>query len=287
MNTSAAKVLSTEVFAAGFVFLEGPRWRGDRLWVSDMLGHTVYRLTADGAREAVIEVPGKPSGIGFLPDGTPLIVSMHDRKLMKLEAGKLQLHADLSELCPYEINDMVVDKRGNAYIGNIGFNLSAGEKFKPTNFVLVTPDGKAREVARDLAVPNGPVITADGKRLIVAESWAKKLSVFDIAADGSLSNRKVFAELDIAPDGICLDAEGAIWVAGFNSDTFVRVLEGGRITHKVKVVDRYPVACALGGADGRTLFCLTYQGTIKEMGQNKEASRIEVARVEVPAGGSP
>jgi sugar lactone lactonase YvrE len=287
MNTSAAKVLSTEVFAAGFVFLEGPRWRGDRLWVSDMLGHTVYRLTADGAREAVVEVPGKPSGIGFLPDGTPLIVSMHDRKLMKLVAGKLQLHADLSELCPYEINDMVVDKRGNAYIGNIGFNLSAGEKFKPTNFVLVTPDGKAREVARDLAVPNGPVITADGKRLIVAESWAKKLSVFDIAADGSLSNRKVFAELDIAPDGICLDAEGAIWVAGFNSDTFVRVLEGGRITHKVKVVDRYPVACALGGADGRTLFCLTYQGTIKEMGQNKEASRIEVARVEVPAGGSP
>jgi sugar lactone lactonase YvrE len=287
MNTSAAKVLSTEVFAAGFVFLEGPRWRGDRLWVSDMLGHTVYRLTADGAREAVVEVPGKPSGIGFLPDGTPLIVSMHDRKLMKLVAGKLQLHADLSELCPYEINDMVVDKRGNAYIGNIGFNLSAGEKFKPTNFVLVTPDGKAREVARDLAVPNGPVITADGKRLIVAESWAKKLSVFDIAADGSLSNRKVFAELDIAPDGICLDAEGAIWVAGFNSDTFVRVLEGGRITHKIKVVDRYPVACALGGADGRTLFCLTYQGTIKEMGQNKEASRIEVARVEVPAGGSP
>jgi sugar lactone lactonase YvrE len=287
MNTSAAKVLSTEVFAAGFVFLEGPRWRGDRLWVSDMLGHTVYRLTADGAREAVVEVPGKPSGIGFLPDGTPLIVSMHDRKLMKLVAGKLQLHADLSELCPYEITAMVVDKRGNAYIGNIGFNLSAGEKFKPTNFVLVTPDGKAREVARDLAVPNGPVITADGKRLIVAESWAKKLSVFDIAADGCLSNRKVFAELDIAPDGICLDAEGAIWVAGFNSDTFVRVLEGGRITHKVNVVDRYPVACTLGGADGRTLFCLTYQGTIKEMGQNKEASRIEVARVEVPAGGSP
>lgn len=287
MNSSTAEVLSTKVFAEGFVFLEGPRWRNDRLWVSDMHGHTVYRLAADGTREAVAAVPGKPSGIGFLPDGTPLIVSMHDRKLMKLVAGKLQLHADLSELCPYEINDMVVDKRGNAYVGNIGFNLLAGEKFKPTNFVLVTPDGKAREVARDLAVPNGPVITADGKRLIVAESWARKLSVFDIAADGSLGNRKVFAELEIAPDGICLDAEGAIWVAGFNSDTFVRVLEGGRITHKVKVVDRYPVACTLGGADGHTLFCLTYQGTIKEMGQNKEASRIETVRVEVPAGGSP
>lgn len=281
------KELSTEVFAEGFVFLEGPRWRGHRLWVSDMHDHRVYRLQEDGSREVVVEVPGKPSGIGFLPEGTPLIVSMHDRKLLKLVDGKLVEHADLSALCRYEINDMVVDGRGNAYVGNIGFDLLAGEKFKPTNLVLVTAAGEVREVAQDLHVPNGPVVTPDGRRLIVAESWAKRLTAFDIQDDGSLANRRVFAELEVSPDGICLDAEGAIWVAGFNSDRFLRVREGGEVTHCVRVEDRYPVACTLGGTDGRTLFCLTFKGTIKELGKIRDASRIETVRVEVPAGGSP
>ncbi len=282
------KELSTTVFADDFVFLEGPRWREDKLWTSDMHGHVVYTLTMDGKREKVVEVPGQPSGIGFLPDGTPLIVSMHDRKLMKLINGKLEVHSDLSTLCPYEINDMVVDNRGNAYVGNIGFDLFKKEKFKTTNFVLVTPDGKAREVARDLAVPNGPVITPDGKTLIVAESWAKRLTAFDIKADGSLHHRRVFADLgDAAPDGICLDAEGAVWVAVFNRDNFIRVLEGGEVTHRVKVVDRFPVACTLGGPDGRTLFGLTYQGSIQDMGKGKAASRIETAYVDVAASGSP
>lgn len=282
------KELSTTVFADDFVFLEGPRWREDKLWTSDMHGHVVYTLTMDGKREKVVEVPGQPSGIGFLPDGTPLIVSMHDRKLMKLIDGKLEVHSDLSTLCPYEINDMVVDNRGNAYVGNIGFDLFKKEKFKTTNFVLVTPDGKASEVARDLAVPNGPVITPDGKTLIVAESWAKRLTAFDIKADGSLHHRRVFADLgDAAPDGICLDAEGAVWVAVFNRDNFIRVLEGGEVTHRVKVVDRFPVACTLGGPDGRTLFGLTYQGSIQDIGKGKAASRIETAYVDVAASGSP
>ena len=281
------KELGTEVFAEGFVFLEGPRWRSGRLWVSDMHDHRVYRLQEDGSREVVVEVPGKPSGLGFLPDGTPLIVSMHDRRLMRLVDGKLVEHADLSTRCRYEINDMVVDARGNAYVGNIGFDLLAGEKFKPTNLVLVTAAGEVREVADELHVPNGPVITRDGKRLVIAESWAKRLTAFDIEADGSLANRRTFAELDVSPDGICLDAEGAIWVAGFNSDRFVHVREGGEITHCVRVEDRYPVACTLGGADGRTLYCLTFKGTIKELGRIRDASRIETARVEVAAGGSP
>ena len=281
------KELGTEVFAEGFVFLEGPRWRGGRLWVSDMHDHRVYRLQEDGSREVVVEVPGKPSGLGFLPDGTPLIVSMHDRRLMRLVDGKLVEHADLSARCRYEINDMVVDARGNAYVGNIGFDLLAGEKFKPTNLVLVTAAGEVREVADELHVPNGPVITRDGKRLVIAESWAKRLTAFDIEADGSLANRRTFAELDVSPDGICLDAEGAIWVAGFNSDRFVRVREGGEITHCVRVEDRYPVACTLGGPDGRTLFGLTYQGSIQDIGKGKAASRIEIAHVDVPGGGSP
>jgi len=282
------KQLSTTVFADDFVFLEGPRWRDDKLWLSDMHGNTVYTLTMDGQRKKVIDVPGKPSGLGFLPDGTPLIVSMHDRKLMKLIDGKLELHADLSTLCPYEINDMVVDKNGNAYVGNIGFDIFKKEKFQPTNFVLVTPDGKAREVATDLHVPNGPVITPDGKTLIVAESWANRLTAFTIDDDGSLSDRRIFADLgDAAPDGICLDAEGAVWLAAFNQDHFMRVLEGGEITHQVKVVKRSPVACTLGGPDGCTLFGLTYQGSIQDMGKGKAASRIEIAHVDVPGSGSP
>jgi sugar lactone lactonase YvrE len=282
------KQLSTTVFAEDFVFLEGPRWRGDRLWTSDMHAHVVYTLKMDGKREKIVDVPGHPSGIGFLPDDTPLIVSMLDRKLMKLVNGKLEVHADLSEICPYEINDMVVDKKGNAYVGNIGFDIFNKEKFKPTNFVLVTPEGSVSEVATDLGVPNGPVITPDGKTLIVAESWAKKLTAFDIADDGSLSNRRVWADLgDSAPDGICLDAEGAVWLAAFNQDHFLRVLEGGEVTHQVKVVDRFPVACTLGGPDGCTLFGLTYQGSIRDVGEGKAASRIETVKVEVPESGSP
>lgn len=284
------KELNTTVLADDFVFLEGPRWRDNKLWVSDMHGHAVYSVTMDGAREKIVEVPGKPSGIGFLPDGTPLIVSMHDRKLLKLQNGKLIEHADLSQLCPYEINDMVADKKGNAYIGNIGFDLFKKEKFKATNFVLVTPAGEVREVATDLAVPNGPVVTPDGKTLIVAESWAKRLTAFDIENDGSLSNRRLFADLssaDAAPDGICLDAKGAVWVAAFNQDNFIRVLEGGEITHRVKVVDRFPVACTLGGPEGRTLIGLTYQGSIQDIGRGKAASRIEIAEVDVPESGSP
>ncbi|PCJ33813.1 MAG: gluconolactonase [Cellvibrionales bacterium] len=282
------KELITTVFADDFVLLEGPRWRDDKLWLSDMHGHAVYTLTMDGQRKKVINVPGQPSGLGFLPDGTPLIVPMHDRKLMKLVDGKLELHADLSTLCPYEINDMVVDKKGNAYIGNIGFNIFKKEKFKPTNFVLVTPNGKAREVATDLHVPNGPVITPDGKTLIVAESWAKRLTAFTITDDGSLTDRRIFADLgDAAPDGICLDTEGAVWLAAFNQDNFIRVLEGGEVTHRVKVADRYPVACTLGAPGGRTLFGLTYQGSIQDIGAGKAASRIEITTVGVPGSDSP
>jgi len=213
---------------------------------------------------------------------------MQDRKLMTLIDRKLELHADLSTLCPYEINDMVVDKKGNAYIGNIGFNIFKKEKFKPTHFVLVTPNGKAREVATDLHVPNGLVITPDGKTLIVAESWAKRLMAFTIDDDGSLSGRQIFADLgDATPDGICLDAEGAVWLAAFNQDDFLRVLEGDEITHRVKIVNSYPVACTLGGPDGHTLFGLTYQGSIQDIGAGKAASRIEIATVGVPGSDSP
>jgi sugar lactone lactonase YvrE len=282
------KTLQLETFATDFVFLEGPRWRDGKLWVSDMFGKAVYTLTPDGKRTKVADVPKRPSGIGFLPDKTPVVVSMVDRCLYKIVNGQLVLHADISKLVNSDINDMVMDAKGNAYVGNIGSDLFKGEEIKPTNFVLVTADGKAREVAKGMLVPNGPVVSAGGKTLIVAETYGKKLTAFDIQGDGGLTNQRVFADLDGAePDGICLDAEGAVWLAAINRGGFLRVKEGGEVTHKIETGDRTAIACTLGGADGRTFYALTYKGSIADIGKGLAAARIETVRVDVGASGSP
>ena len=282
------QTLQLKTFAEGFVFLEGPRWRNGRLWVSDAFGKAVYTVTPDGTRAKIIDVPHGPSGIGFLPDKTPVIVSMGDRCLYRLVDGGLILYADISKLVNSDINDMVMDARGNAYVGNLGYDLFSGAEMKLTNLVLVTPDGKAREVANGLAVPNGPVITPDGKKLIVAESMGRKLTAFDIQADGSLINQRVFADLGGAePDGICLDAEGAVWLAAINRRGFLRVKEGGEVTHKIETGKRMAIACTLGGADGRTFYGLTFEGAFRDIPKGGLNSRIEIARVEAGASGSP
>lgn len=277
-----------KVFADDFVFLEGPRWRFGKLWVSDVNGKKVYTLTEQGERAVCVEVPTRPSGIGFLPDGTPLVVSMKDRTLQRVEHGRLVQHASVAHLVEGEINDMVVDRRGNAYVGSMGYDLFGGAKFKPGNLVLVTPDGKARVVADGLHFPNGPVVTPDNRTLVVAESWGKRLAAFTIADDGSLSGHRVFADLgDYTPDGITLDAEGAIWVAAFANNAFVRVRDGGEIAEVISSGERRAVACTLGGADLKTLYCLTYAGEMKDIGKGMRAARIETVRVAVPGAGSP
>lgn len=282
------QTLQLKTFAENFVFLEGPRWREGKLWISDMFGKTVYTLSPEGARTKVVEVPGRPSGIGFLPDQTPVVVSMLDRCLYRIVNGKLVLHADISNLVNSDINDMVMDARGNAYVGNIGSDLFNGAAVQPTNLVLVTADGKAREVAQGMLVPNGPVITPGGKTLIVAETYGKKLTAFTIQSDGALSNQRVFADLAGAePDGICLDAEGAVWVAALNRGGFLRVKEGGEITHKIETGQRTAIACTLGGADERTFYGLTYQGSIADIGKGIAAARIGTVSVDVGASGSP
>jgi len=278
----------TEKFADGFVFLEGPRWHQGKLWFSDMWGFKVYTLTEAGERAVVCEVPQRPSGLGFLPDGTLLVVSMADRKLLKLAGGKLAVHADLATLAGGDVNDSVTDARGRTYVGNFGYDLFGGAEQQPADLVIVEPDGAARVVARDLSFPNGTVIKDRGRTLVVAESWAGRLTAFDIAADGSLSNRRIYANLgERIPDGICLDAEGGIWVSSFNSGEFLRVLDGGEITDVVECGDKRAVACQLGGADGRTLFCLTYDGQIEDIHQQKAAGAIETVRVAIGSGGSP
>ncbi|MGD9604003.1 MAG: SMP-30/gluconolactonase/LRE family protein [Gammaproteobacteria bacterium] len=280
--------LKTQKLADGFVFLEGPRWHGGKLWFSDMWGFKVYTLTEAGERAVVCDVPQRPSGLGFLPDGTLLIVSMADRKLLKLTGGKLVVHADLAALAGGDVNDSVTDAQGRTYVGNFGYDLFGGAEPRLADLVLVDAQGAARVVAHELNFPNGSVIKDGGRTLVVAESWAGRLAAFDIAVDGSLSNRRVYASLgERIPDGICLDAEGGIWVSSFNSGEFLRVLDGGQITDVVECGDKRAVACQLGGADGRTLFCLTYDGQIEDLHQQKAAGAIETVRVAVGGAGSP
>jgi sugar lactone lactonase YvrE len=278
----------TEVLVDGFEYLEGPRWRDDRLWMSDMFGGQVFTVSLDGVVKTVAEVPGKPSGLGFLPDGTPLVVSMKDRRVLRLENGELNLHAALGWLVTGDANDMVVDTKGRAYVGNFGFDLFGGADFRSTIIIMVTPAGEVRVVAEEMAFPNGTVIFPEGEMLVVAESFGHTLTAFDIASDGTLSNRREFAGLgEYRPDGICLDQEGAIWVSAFNHGEFLRVIEGGTITHRIRLSERYAVACQLGGNDGRTLFCFTCEGAWEEICVGKSRARVEVTTVDIPGAGSP
>lgn len=284
--------LKLEVLADDFVFLEGPRWHQGRLWLSDMWGHTVYALDTSGQREAIATVPNRPSGLAFLPDGRRIVVSMADRKLMEIRAdGSLAEFVDLSGRVPADINDCVTDASGAIYVGNFGYDLIGGAEAVPATLLRVTPDGKVSEAADGLSFPNGTVITPDGGTLICAETFGSCLTAFDRAADGSLGKRRQWAALgERTPDGICLDAAGAVWVASFLTDEFVRVTEGGAITHRVPCAGRRAVACNLGGADGRTLFALTFEGHIEDMGEGKDMARlarVEVCQVEVGASGSP
>jgi len=276
-----------KVLIGGLAFPEGPRWREGKLFFSDMHAHQVLAVDMAGEREVICEVPARPSGLGWLPDGRMLVVSMTDRKLMRLDRDGLKTVADLSKLAPFDCNDMVVDARGRAYVGNFGFDLHAGAQPRTTTLVMVARDGAARVVAEELMFPNGTVITPDGKTLIVGESFGRRLTAFDIDADGSLKNRRVWAELgNSPPDGICLDAENAIWVACPTMSEVIRVKQGGEVTERIKV-ETDAFACMLGGADGRTLFVATAPNSDPEKCRATRGGRIEITQVEVPRAGLP
>jgi sugar lactone lactonase YvrE len=277
----------TSVLPGELVFPESPRWHEGKLWFSDMHTHQVQCVRSDGALETVVNVPQQPSGLGWLPDGRLLVVSMLDRCLLRLDPDGLTMVADLRELAPFHCNDMVVDRHGRAYIGNFGFDYEARHPPKATVLILVTPDGQKRIVAKDLLFPNGSVITPDGRTLIVAETWGARLTGFSIAEDGSLFDRRVWAQFDrVTPDGICLDAEAAIWVASPRGREVLRVREGGNITHRIST-ENPPLACMLGGADRRTLFILSGPMVSKEEGMALKGGRIETIRVEIPGAGLP
>ncbi len=277
----------TEVLADGFEFLEGPRWRDGRLWMSDSFGGQVFTVGADGGVETVVEVPGKPSGLGFLPDGTPLIVSMKDRRLLRLEKDGLVSHAELGPLVTGVANDMVVDAEGRAYVGNFGFDRHQGEEPCAATMARVDADGSVHVAAADLMFPNGTIITDDGRTLVVGETMANRLTAFDRAEDGSLSNRRLFADLGgTFPDGICLDQEGAIWVADPRGNEVVRVHQGGRISRRISTGDHGAFACMLGGGDGQTLFICTAAGSWP-VAAEAPTGRVQTTRVDVPGAGLP
>lgn len=285
---------ATEVLVDGLRFPEGPRWRAGQLFFSDMHDDAVKRVDPESGKCEVVVELSHPSGLGWLPDGRLLVVSMEDRRILRLEPdGTLAEHADLSGIATANANDMVVDEQGRAYVGNFGAapDPETWPKFElvPAALALALPDGSVRQAAGErLAFPNGPVITPDGATFIVAETFAGRLSAFDIQPDGSLTGHRVWASVEgMVPDGICLDEEGCVWVASAREGGRVlRVREGGEVVDEV-APRRIPYACMLGGTDGRTLFvCTSNSATPEECRAARNAS-IETVRVDAARAGLP
>lgn len=275
---------SSEVLADGLAFPEGVRWHDGAVWFSDMHDHRVLRLTPGGEPETVAAVPECPSGLGFLPDGTPLVVSQHDRRLLRIEDGETRQHADLSDLAEWHCNDLFVDAAGRAYVGNYGDASAPPDPPHPTVLILVEPDGAARVVAEDLWFPNGIAVTPDGSTLLVAEtrSVPGRLTAFDVDAGGNLSGRRPLAEFEGGfPDGIAVDAEGAAWVAFPFGDELVRVTAAGEIDQRL--VFPNPYAVALGGPDGRELFVATAPAWEPEEAVRLRAGAVHRLDFEAPA----
>jgi len=277
----------SRVLLEGLRFPEGPRWRDGKLWFSDMHDGKVRTLDAAGRSETILSIDDETSGLGWLPDGRLLVVSLDARKLLRREPdGTLAVHADLSPALPMKANDMVVDAHGRAYVGNFGFDLNGGGKPCTTNLALVHPDGRVEVAASDLSFPNGTVITPDGATLIVGESFASTLTAFSIDAAGRLSERRVWAKVErMVPDGICLDAEGCIWVASPGAKGAMRVREGGGVVDRVEV-EHQAYACMLGGADRRTLYLCTAANHDPAKTGDRQG-RIEAVEVAVPGAGWP
>ncbi|MEO1058545.1 MAG: SMP-30/gluconolactonase/LRE family protein [Actinomycetota bacterium] len=278
---------TVERLVDGIDFGEGPRWRDGRLWWSDFYQHTISSVAPTGERRVELEYGGQPSGLGWLPDGRLLFVSMLDRRLLRREHdGSVVEHADLSSIATDNCNDMVVDTTGRAYVGNFGFDLPGRADFAPAALALVHPDGTVEQAADDLRFPNGSVIvpsTDGGATLIVGETFGGRYTAFDVdEATGRLSNRRIWAEIPgTAPDGCAVDAEGAIWFSDALGAQVVRVREGGEVAATI-ATSAPTYACMLGGDDGRTLFILTAVDSHPDQVAGTATGAIYTTRVDVP-----
>lgn len=280
MTVTGPRPVHPTALADGFCFGEGPRWFEGLLWFSDMLGEAVHTVGLNGSMTA-LPMPGhSPSGLGFRPDGTLLIVSAEHRVVLRYDGDTVAEIADLSGIAPANLGDLVIDGRGRAYVG--------AQARKDGLIARIDPDDSVTVVAGDLDFPNGMVITPDGGTLIVAESTARRLTAFDVGADGGLSGRRPFATgLEGPPDGIALDAEGAVWTSMTLAHQFQRVAPGGGVIDRVDIGDRAAIACMLGGPDRRTLFLLSSSDAYPAKLVGTRWSRVEMIRVDVPGAGFP
>ena len=290
-------MMGVHTLVDGLYFGEGPRWHQGKLWFSDFYDHAVKTVTVDGTVETKLTVAGEPSGLGWMPDGRMLVVSRIDRLLLRLEHDSLVVHADLSDVATFHCNDMVVDAKGRAYVGNFGFDIDAAinsgdfagalAAYEGATIARVDPDGSVHVAATAMRFPNGTVITPDGATMVVGETLGRRLTAFDVAADGSLSNQRVWAELgNVVPDGICLDADGAIWVADAGGRRCVRVREGGEVLQEVPTGSNC-YACMLGGSDGRTLFMMTAEFSDAARASAQRTGAILTTQVAVGHAGMP
>ncbi len=286
------QIISKErtIVASGFAFAENPRWHDGRLYFADIHGGSVYALGMDGAVETIVTTPDSPSGIGFQPDGSLLVVAVNDLKVLRWKAGELSDHADLTQMAKFGLNDMLVDPEGGAYAVQYGFDWRAGDAPVGSALLRIEKDGSAGVAAEDLVVGNGMALSADGLTFLIAESAVCRVTAFDRSPDGRLSNRRIFAQLPEQhyPDGICLDSEGGAWVSCCWGPGVVRVTEGGEITHLVPITDgRNAFACCFGGPDRRTLYICTAAGEDPHEAMKTRSSRIEALDVGFVGAGLP
>jgi sugar lactone lactonase YvrE len=289
----------------GGAYFEGPRWHDGRWWVSDMYRHAVFTVSTDGREEQVLSVEGQPSGLGWMPDGSLLVVSMRDHRILRRDpAGRVTLHADLSQVCTGLLNDLVVDAAGRAWVGDFGFDLMAFDDPVATSLKRVDPDGTVTVVAEDLLFPNGTVITGDGTTLIVGETLGNRYTSFTIGANGLLRDRGVWAslgpavtigpatetliQLRVAVDGCTLDAESHIWAADGIGGRCVRIARGGEIVDEIRPPGGLGVfACMLGGPDGRTLLLSCAPDYFEANRREAREAVLLTTAVSVPHAGLP
>jgi sugar lactone lactonase YvrE len=273
----------------GLILCDGPRWHNGALWFSDLYASRVYTVTLDGTLTPVLDVEAGPSGLAFLPDGSLLVVSQRDQRIIRREAsGTVRPYADLSATARSHANDLVLASDGTAYVTCYGYDLAAGEPPRPAPVIRVDSDGRSMVVADGLRFPNALVLDEEERTLLLAETEGHAVLAFDRDSTGNLARRRVWADLhDLRPDGMCLDAEGALWAAGIDACAAVRVIEGGRITQRIDTPGRWAIACMLGGPAGRHLFVLTAEATPEQAARGEFRGRVEVTEVDVPKAGLP
>jgi sugar lactone lactonase YvrE len=272
---------------AGGRYFEAPRWHNDRLWLVDTMARTLLSLTLAGKCEQHATFDDTPCGTGFLPDGRLIVLTMNKKQLLAYRDGKLSPYADLSSIAAGAIDDMIVDGLGRAWVGDLGFDMPPpADRGAVGRIILVTPDGQARVAADGLSFPNGIAVSPDNRRLVVAEMDRACLVDYDIGADGKLTFRRRLGSFK-DPDGICLDADGSVWVASFNEDAFIRLDRDGHECERLAVPGKRAIACALGGPQRRTLFCLSAETSSEELRQRKSTAYVDIVEVEVPGAGYP